>query len=358
MKENQNLTEDIKKIIKAGTMAPSGDNIQPWRFEVNDNVIKLFNLPEADNSLYNINQHASLIAHGAVLENMKIKAHSFGYETNISIFPEGETSNLIAAFSIEKGVSEEDLSLYIEKRTTNRKPYNTNQLNSEQSSNMLSCSGGYNDAKVLLVEDSEKIKELAKILGLNEQIVLENKQMHDFLFSHVVWSEEEEKEKKSGLYIKTLELKKPQEKMFNLVKNFTILRVLNKLIGISKKVSKENSQIYAQSSAIVAIATEGDTAESYIKAGQLMQRVWLTITKEGLSAGPLMGVILLAQRIRTADTGSLSEKHVNLIKRAYVEIKNIFETKDDTIKAILRIGKSGEPSAYSSRRDPDITFEN
>lgn len=354
---NMVMKEDIKKIIKAGTMAPSGDNVQPWRFVVKDNVIKLFNIPEADNSLYNINQHASFIAHGAVIENMTLKAQSLGYKIDISILPEGEQSNLVAIFSIEKGDIKENLSEYIEKRATNRKPYKTDPLNSEQKNNILTCADVCENAQILIADSEEKIKKLAEILALNEQIVLENKSMHDFLFSHVVWSEKEEKEKKSGLYIKTLELKKPQEKMFNLVKNFTILKILNKLIGISKKVSKENSQIYVKSSAIVAIATEGDTAESYIKAGQLMQKIWLTITKERLSAGPLMGVVLLAQRIRTADTGSLSEKHVNLIKRAYWEIKDIFETKNDTIKVILRVGENEGPSAYSSRRDPNIIFE-
>ena len=354
---NINMKEDIEKIIKAGTMAPSGDNVQPWRFEVRGNTIKLFNIPNADNSLYNINQNASFIAHGAVIENIILKAQSLGYKLDISFFPEGEKSNLVAIISIEKGVIEENLSSYIEKRATNRKPYKNITLTHEQKNNILSCGDAYKEAKVLLAEDSEKVTELANALSLNEQIVLENKQMHDFLFSHIVWSEEEEKEKRSGLYIKTLELKKPQEKMFNLVKNFTILKILNKLVGISKKVSRENAKVYAQSSAFIAISSEGDTAESYIMAGQLMQRVWLTITKEGLSAGPLMGVLLLAHRIRAGNTNGLSKKHTNLIKCASVEIKSIFAIKDDTIKVILRVGDGGEPSAYSSRRNPDIVFE-
>jgi len=47
------MKEVIKKIIEAGIMAPSGENCQPWRFEVRGNKISIFNIPERDTSLYN-----------------------------------------------------------------------------------------------------------------------------------------------------------------------------------------------------------------------------------------------------------------------------------------------------------------
>ncbi len=36
--------EDIKKILEAAVHAPSGENCQPWRFEINDREIRIFNL--------------------------------------------------------------------------------------------------------------------------------------------------------------------------------------------------------------------------------------------------------------------------------------------------------------------------
>lgn len=57
----------IKQILEAAVRAPSGDNVQPWEFEVSKNFtqINLYNLPEMDDSYYNYNQMASYIAHGA-----------------------------------------------------------------------------------------------------------------------------------------------------------------------------------------------------------------------------------------------------------------------------------------------------
>lgn len=348
------MKEDIIKIIKMGTMAPSGDNVQPWRFKVNENIIKLFNIPEKDNSLYNFKQNASMIAHGAVIENMIITAKEFGYKIDVSLFPDERNENHIADLCLSRESTEKDnLYQFIEKRATNRKPYKKILLNSEQKQAILNCKQElFYAGEIFLAED--KLEELGELLSINEQIVLENKELHDFLFNHIVWSEREEKKKKSGLYIKTLELKGFKKAMFKLVKNFYILKILNKLIKFSKKVAEENAQIYASSSAIVAIATIDSNHKDYINAGRLMQRVWLKATSLGLSAHPSTGIVFLAQRIQGGEADMLSSKHIQIIENAYNRIKNIFGIKEDAIKMIFRIGDGEKPSAYSSRQNPDI----
>jgi hypothetical protein len=61
------------------------------------------------------------------------------------------------------------------------------------------------------------------------------------LFHTIRSSKEEEQEKKDGLYIKTLELKVPQQKAFKLFRNWKLLSFLNKL-GVSKMLPKESSK--------------------------------------------------------------------------------------------------------------------
>ena len=63
---------DIKKILEAAVHAPSGENCQPWRFEIRGDEIGVFNLPKKDQSLYNEGQMASYVAHGALIENILI----------------------------------------------------------------------------------------------------------------------------------------------------------------------------------------------------------------------------------------------------------------------------------------------
>jgi nitroreductase len=119
------IREAISKIIEAGIRAPSGDNCQPWRFEVKDNRISIYNIPDRDNSLYSWGQRASYIAHGALIENMTIAAAHLGYAAKIKLFPESRDPNLVARLTLEQPAPPEEGALYeaIFARATNRKPY-------------------------------------------------------------------------------------------------------------------------------------------------------------------------------------------------------------------------------------------
>ena len=66
------MSEDIRKILEAAILAPSGENSQPWRFIVKGNEVILKNDPESDRSLYNSGQRGSFIAHGVELFSCEI----------------------------------------------------------------------------------------------------------------------------------------------------------------------------------------------------------------------------------------------------------------------------------------------
>ena len=70
----------LRAIIQAAIQAPSGDNLQPWRFEYDGEKLFLFQDSARDTSLYNVRQLASYIASGASLENIQLAASAHGYE--------------------------------------------------------------------------------------------------------------------------------------------------------------------------------------------------------------------------------------------------------------------------------------
>ena len=81
------MNERIRKILEAAIQAPSGDNCQPWRFAVSSNRIDLYDDPAADTSYYNFQQRASLVAHGALLENIALVAPTVGFKVVFNLFP-------------------------------------------------------------------------------------------------------------------------------------------------------------------------------------------------------------------------------------------------------------------------------
>jgi hypothetical protein len=73
------LSPDVRNaIVEAGTLAPSGDNLQPWIVKWRQDALRVSVDPARDRSLYNYRRRASLIAVGAMVENMVIAAGEHG----------------------------------------------------------------------------------------------------------------------------------------------------------------------------------------------------------------------------------------------------------------------------------------
>lgn len=183
----------VKKILDAAVMAPSGDNVQPWDFQVSENftVIKLYNCPEKDDSYYNYQQSASYIAHGAVIENIVIAAEHSGCQTEINLFHDNENPNLIAKIHLT-AASPRPTPYYeaIFKRRTNRFPYQPAHITDENIQVIMDSVKNIDTCKISIVNQRDKIKDLAKILMINDQLVFEHQAIHQFLFSKIRWNQQ------------------------------------------------------------------------------------------------------------------------------------------------------------------------
>ena len=339
---------DLKKIITLASLAPSGENAQPWQFKIIDNKIYQYLVPERDQSAYNFNQYASYVANGAALENIEIASRAMGYNATIETLPNATDHNLIAIVTLEKSQPQnEPLYEFIEKRITNRKPYKKEPLTAEQKKALLSQK--VSEAEFLLNDDLINIQTLADVGATNEYIMLNNQSIHNFFFSHVNWTEAEENEKRYGFYIKTLELLPPAQFMFKVFSKWNRMRIF-KALGFPKMVLKQNAQIYASSGAMAAITITNTTPRDFINAGRLTQRVWLIVTKLGLSMQPMTGILFFMLRLRGGDTTAFSPTQQELIKTQYKKVETIFQVSDNkTITMMFRIGNGEAPSAQSSK---------
>jgi len=350
------MNEAIKTILEIAVCAPSGENCQPWRFEVRDNQVDIFNLPERDNSLYSWGQRASYVAHGALIENIKIAASNFGCSSRVSLFPDPNNLLLVARISLEQISPRKDsLFDFIKERATNRKPYTNTALTADQRAELDNIPESIEKGRILFLEDEQKRKVVAQAAAGNERILFENLSMHNFFYDHITWTEKEDREKNIGFYIKTFELPLPAEKMFKLAKNWKLLQVLNR-IGFSKLIVKQNAKVYASGSAFGIIAMPSNSAEDFVSAGMLFQRTWLTITKMGLSFQPLTGILFLMQRILGDEVKEFTPQQKIFVQDQYKQIQNSFGITNETIAMMFRIGDGGRPTARSLRLPPVVEY--
>jgi hypothetical protein len=349
----------IKKILEAGSQAPSGSNSQPWRFEVSDNVVAIHMIPEKDHRILNFKNRGTILANGCLIENISIAAEKFGYRTDVKPFPEGAGSNVVASLAFAQGASSySPLYEAIFKRTTNRKPYSKESIPEEDHTALkdVFIDAGGEKIKVLFTESPAAMKELGIASSVNEVVMFENPLLRRLLFEEIAWTKEEETRRGGGLYLKTMELKPQQEIGLKLMKRAAPLRRLLNFRKVSGGIAGENAKIYASSFLMGIIVVEDTTDTAFLEAGRALQRIWLTATAHNMSFHLITGIFFLWQRFQEGNRHGFSDEHAALVKSAYEKVSSVFGATTGTIPLLFRIGYGGEPSARSMKKPPEIIF--
>lgn len=339
---------DIKNVLETATFAPSGDNCQPWRIVVKGGRIEVYNLPERDTSLFNFRQRASLVALGALIENVMIASSAIGYNAQLNLFPDRAKPQLVASIDLEQSdVRDEPLYPCIAKRTTNRKLYRPVPLTDEQK-NCLQSAAGDLDGKLLLADKPEEKLLLSQVAATNDRLAFENPHIHKFLFEHIRWTEKEAREAGDGLDIRTLELSPPEAAGFRLLKHWPVVRVLKNL-GLSKAVAGQSKKHCLSASAIGCIVVGGNTDQDFLAGGRLVQRIWLEVTRLGLSFQPMTGITFLINRLLSGDSEGLTPEQIKEVREDHERLKSVFRLSSETVVMLFRTGHSDPPSARSLR---------
>ena len=347
------MKEQLNQLLEIATMAPSGDNCQPWRFSIENNTIDVFNDPSSDTSYYNFGQRASMIAHGALLENIALVAPTIGLKVGFKLFPTPDNHDHIAHIVFDKCSREKvDLEPFVVQRSTNRRRFHGELLNDTQLAALVPQCSDLDTVTVVLTNKVKKIRNLSKLIGLSDRLVFENKQLHNFLFDHIRWSDQEAEKFRDGLDIKTLELNKMDALVFKMLQHWKLNSFLGNF-GVPAAIARNARKLASSASAIgLILGDDSQDLSTFIQGGRLFQRVWLQATKMGLSFHPMTGISFLIHRVVNNEAGGLAQKHIRLIQdalRLIVEDNNIDQNKK--ILCIFRVGYSGPPSARSLRKD-------
>lgn len=343
---------NYQELLKAAVQAPSGDNSQPWRFEVKGDQILIFNLPERDTSLYNYRQRASLVAHGALIENMVIAAGAAGYSADITIFPDAAAPDLIALVKLQPGsTGDARLVPAIALRCTNRRKYDGTPVTDDERQALLHAADGL-PGSIVLTGSEEEQSAVADVMALNDRLVFENQHLHAFLFDHIRWDDREACETLDGLDIKTLDLEPPDRLMFPLLKNWSLVKILASM-GVPRIIAANARKQAMSAGALGAVIISGSSDRDYIDAGRIIERVWLEATLRGLSFQLMTGITFLMQRVADGEMGQLAPGHIQLVRESRIRLANVMGKGEGIVAVMFRVGRSNPPSARSLRIPPE-----
>jgi hypothetical protein len=338
----------LRSLIEAGSAAPSGDNCQPWRITVRDDTVRLYNLPARDISLFNFNQRASLVAHGAFIENVCIAAPAHGLKAMVTLFPDSGEKELVSEIQfLPSGGEIDPLVKVIPERCTNRRRYRGGVLDSKQMEILASTAAGFPQAQVRLFTGSDQ-NRLSGVISLNDRMIFENRELHSFLFDHIRWNDAEAEEAKDGMDIRTLELDAPTTYAFRLFRNFDFVSMLNRF-GVSRMIGMNAKKMAMSAAAIGIITMREESPVDFITSGRVLERVWLEATRQGLSFQMMTGITFLMGRIASGDPGTLTPNQVVMVRRGRSELAAVLGNEQDVPLIMFRVGRADPPTARSLR---------
>ncbi len=351
--------ECIQKILEAAVRAPSGDNVQPWDIRVSENFtqIDVFNLPEKDDSIYNYEQAASYIAHGAFLENLLIAARHLGCQAGYQLFPDQQNPNHVTQIKLTEADPKQDpYYLAIFQRYTNRFPYQKTEISAATLNALKDSIENINGAHVNLITEPEKIKKIADIFKLNDRIVFENQAIHDFLFDKIRWNKKQMEETQDGMPVDVLGLNPVEKVFFPLLRFWGYVKVANRL-GLSKMIELKCWWNYRQASVLGMLSIKGHDKKAFIEGGRAVQRFWLEATRQGFSLQPVIGLTLLIHRLKNTDSTRLSAHHQLLVKQVNQQFLQYFDLNEkDSMLMGFRLGAGSQFHSAKTLRKPVLNI--
>jgi len=346
----------LRAVLDTAVWAPSGDNSQPWSFTVRGNTVRIHLDPVRDNPILNFKLSGTYIAHGALIENIILAAPLSGLMAHAHILPDATDPLCTAEITFTEGAGVVDpLAKHIRERHTNRKPYKKQKIGSEIASAFSAAAEPIVGTKFFLTEDATAIRAVAGASALMEQIALETPGIRQLFVGDILWTEEDNRSGKQGLYIKTMELPPPARPLMRWVLNPTFARLVN-AIGFAHMARLTNTGLYASAPMMGLVTIAEETPAAYIAAGRSLERLWLLATSRGLAFHPVTGILFLARSAEKGSAEGLLSQHLQGISAANATIKKQFGAKaGDTPAMLFRVGYAAPATARSCRQAPSIS---
>ena len=347
----------LNELIKFGTMAPSGGNIQPWKWCIKDHSLVLLNDPHRSTSILNYKNSASFVSFGAATENIILKAHQMGYEVALEKYPLGIKEDLIAIFKFFKQPSKnteshfnDDLISWVPKRITNRTIGQCTPISNEVINYLKQTIGSINGAELKVFTDSKKINELKSILTTIDRLFMTHQKGHAHFTKEIRWTKEETELTRDGVDLNTLDITPTERAGLLVSKNWEVTKHL-KNWNLGNGFGKISKKAIDSSSALGMITMPSSDIYHFFHGGRALQKIWLAATKKGIAFQPMSINTFLFTKIEDKNFDDIEEikEALQFQRKKFLKATNTNNLKKDVF--FFRLSKAKEPVVKSLRRN-------
>lgn len=284
----------IAQVLELARWAPSGDNTQPWRFEIHaeDRAILHAYDTRAD-CVYDFDGRASQLALGALIETMHIAASGIGYRVALApcVRQAGHDTYLVT-LQRDVHVPVSPLLAAVPLRSVQRRPLSRRPLSDEHKQALQQAAAPYT---VKWLDSSAQRWAMASLLFKSARARLTSPEAYRVHRAIIAWrsrySEDRVPDQAIGLDPLTLRLMAWVMQRWERVLFFN--RYLAGTLAPRVQLDWLPGIACAGHFALVS-ATPPQTSAEFVEAGRAVQRFWLTATRLGLQLQPEMTPLIFS----------------------------------------------------------------
>jgi nitroreductase len=289
----------MEQILDLARWAPSGDNTQPWRFEVLDeHRLVVHGHDTREHCVYDLDGHPSQMSIGALLETMAIAASTFQLELRSMRHTDTPDNRPTVSVTLapSPGTQPDPLADAILRRSVQRRALSRRPLTaSEKSALSLALPAGY---RVHWLEGSQRLAA-ARLMFRNAKLRLTMPEAHQVHQSIIEWdarySEDRIPDQALGADALTTRL------MRWVMQDWRRVQFFNTWLAgtLAPRLQMDLIPALACAAHFVLVAERRpQRIDDYIAAGRAMQRFWLTATMQGLQLQPELTPLIFARYVR------------------------------------------------------------
>ena len=285
-------------ILDLARWAPSGDNTQPWRFEIpSESEILVHGYDTSASCVYDLDAWASQLSHGALLETLAIAATRFGQRAALVETGQRATDHIVYRVRLapDASAAEDPLVASIATRTVQRRPMRTTVLTAQQKASLEAAARPF---AVQWFESLPARREIAALNSANARIrmtIPEAFAVHRRVIAFGA-ATSDDRLPAASLGADPLLLATMRWGMAS----WQRMERLNRFIGTAMPrlmLDVLPGLLCSAHFALIA-ADESQTLDARIEAGRAVQRFWLTAAALGLQQQPSYTPLVFARYAR------------------------------------------------------------
>ncbi|QDV26836.1 nitroreductase family protein [Aureliella helgolandensis] len=337
----------LDTLLEAASLAPSGDNTQPWRFTVNraDWTIAIEVDPERDPSPMNVGQRMADIAVGAAVENMIQTAEGNGWEYQLSQPSKGSSTHFRLSPTSNSGQVNPLLLL----RATNRRVYRGGEITAELRQKLESSTTELDGVRAHWILDNERLLKLSGVVSRADAVILGTKAIRNAFLKSIRFDKANTDVVDEGLSLGSLEAGWGERKMLRAMR--AMPDSLFYCLGGRLALGRVSRQLMLSASGVCVVSVPELSSIASWRSGRVWQRAWLALTEHGMVAQPMMSLLILQNLVAFGTLKTLSARDQRLASELLQNFRRLLTSELNSALpcTLMRIGYADQPTGRVGR---------